>query len=62
MTWFLIAVRREVKRKDNLVVVNELKLAIKRDLWGCLWSLGSQYNVGILLWSSSTNTPNLAVI
>ena len=32
MTWFLIAVRQEVKRIDNSVVVNSLELAIKRDL------------------------------
>ena len=28
MTWFLIAVRQEVKRIDNLVVVHEVELAI----------------------------------
>ena len=32
MTWFLIAVRQEVKRIDNSVVVHALELAIKRDL------------------------------
>ena len=32
MTWFLIAVRREVKRIDNSVVVHALELAIQRDL------------------------------
>ena len=31
-TWFLIAVRQEVKRIDNSVVVHALELAIKRDL------------------------------
>ena len=30
MTWFLIAVRQEVKRIDNSVVVHELELAITR--------------------------------
>ena len=30
MTWFLIAVRQEVKRIDNSVIVHELELAIKR--------------------------------
>ena len=34
MTWFLIAVRQEVKRIDNSVVVHALELAIKRDLLG----------------------------
>ena len=28
MTWFLIAVRQDVKRIDNSVVVHELELAI----------------------------------
>ena len=32
MTWFLIAVRQEVKRIDNSVVVHALELAIKRNL------------------------------
>ena len=32
MTWFLIAMRQEVKRIDNSVVVHALELAIKRDL------------------------------
>ena len=32
MTWFLIAVRHEVKRVDNSVVLHALELAIKRDL------------------------------
>ena len=32
ITWFLIAVRQEVKRIDGSVVAHELKLAIKRDL------------------------------
>ena len=32
MTWFLIAVRQEVRRKDNSVVVLSPELAIKRDL------------------------------
>ena len=32
MTWVLIAVRHEVKRIDNSVVVHALELAIKRDL------------------------------
>ena len=32
MTWFLIAVRQEVKSIDNSVVVHELELAMKRDL------------------------------
>ena len=32
MTWFLSAVRQEVKRIDNSVVVHALELAIKRDL------------------------------
>ena len=36
MIWFLIAVRQEVKRIDNSVVVHALELAIKRDLWGRL--------------------------
>ena len=44
MTWFLVAVRQEVKRTDNSVVVHVLELAIKRDLYGRLWSLGNQYN------------------
>ena len=32
MTWFLIAVRQEVKRIDNSVVVHVLELAIERDI------------------------------
>ena len=32
MTWFLIAVRQEVKIIDSSVVVYALELAIKRDL------------------------------
>ena len=32
MTWFLIAVRQEVKRIDNSIVVHAPELAIKRDL------------------------------
>ena len=36
MICFLIAVRHEVKIKDNSVVVLELELAIKRDLLGRL--------------------------
>ena len=36
MTWFLIAVRQEVKRIDNSVVVHELELVIRRGLWGRL--------------------------
>ena len=36
MTWFLIAVRQEVKRIDSSVVVHELELAIKHDLLGRL--------------------------
>ena len=36
MTWFLIAVRQEVKRIDNSVVVHALELAIKRELYGRL--------------------------
>ena len=36
MTWSLIAVRQEVKRIDNPVVVHALELAIKRDLSGRL--------------------------
>ena len=32
MTWFLIAVRQEVKIIDNSVVVYALELAIKRDI------------------------------
>ena len=31
MTWFLMAVRQEVKKIDKSVVVHELELAIKRD-------------------------------
>ena len=58
----LIEVRQEVKRIDNPVVVHEPELALKRDICGRLWSLGNQYNVGSLLWSSLTNTPNLAAI
>ena len=37
---FLIAVTQEIKSIDISVVVTELDLAIKRDLWGLLWSLG----------------------
>ena len=33
MTWFLIAVRQEAKRTNSSVVVHELELAIKRDLY-----------------------------
>ena len=33
ITWFLIAVRQEVKRIDNSVVVHALELAIKNDLY-----------------------------
>ena len=36
---------QEVKGKDNSVVVHELELAIKRDLYGRLWSLCNQSNV-----------------
>ena len=36
MTWFLIAVRQEVTRVDNSVVVHALELAIKCDLKGRL--------------------------
>ena len=32
ITWFIIAVRQNVKSIDNTVVVHELELAIKRDL------------------------------
>ena len=32
ITWFLIAVRQEVKRIDDSLVVHALELAIKRDL------------------------------
>ena len=36
MTWFLIAVRQEVKKIDLSVVVHELELAIKGDFYGRL--------------------------
>ena len=42
ITLFLIVVRQEVSNLDSLVVVHELELAINRDLYGCLYSLGSQ--------------------
>ena len=38
MTWFLIAVRQEVKRIDNSVVVHALELAIK-------WTYRAVYEV-----------------
>ena len=37
-----IVVRQEVSNLDSSVVMHELELAINRDLYGCLCSLGSQ--------------------
>ena len=56
-----IAVRQEVKRIDNLVVVHALELGIKA-IYRAVYEVGNQYNVGSLLWSSSTNNPNLAAL
>ena len=42
--------RSEGRSQRNLVVVHELELAINGDLYGCLWILDNQHNVGSLLW------------
>ena len=39
ITWFLIAVRQEVKRIDNSVVVHALELAKTRDRVGVLYEI-----------------------
>ena len=48
MTWFLIAVRQEVKRIDNSVVVHALELAIKRDLKCLYFGLASFFSNDIV--------------
>ena len=48
--FFLTAVRHEVNNLESSVVVQELELAINLALYGFLWSLGNQYNVGTLSW------------
>ena len=45
---FLTAVRHELNNLETSVVVQELDLAINLALYGILWSLGNQYNVGTL--------------
>ena len=45
---FLTAVRHEVNTLESFVVVQELELAIYLALYGFLWSVGNQYNVGTL--------------
>ena len=49
---FLTAIRHEVNNLESFVVVQELELAIKLALFGFLWGLGNQYNVGTLFWVS----------
>ena len=39
MTWFLTAVRQEVTRKDNTLVVHELELAIKRATYRAVYKV-----------------------
>ena len=46
---FFIVAKQQVSNLDSSVVVHELELAINRDLYGCLCSLDSQWNVGSLL-------------
>ena len=58
----LIVVKQEVSNKDSSVVVHELELAINRAVYGCLCSLGSQYNVGSSSWPSVTITAKLVAL
>ena len=58
ITWFLIAVRQAVKIIDNSLVVHELELAIKPDLYGLLLSLGNQYTVGSINKYTKLNSHN----
>ena len=53
-----MAVRQEVNNLEGSEVVQELEFAINRALYGLLWSLGNQYNVGSLFWPSLTLAPN----
>ena len=57
-----MVVRQDVSYFDSSVVMHELELAINRVLYGFLCSLGSQYNVGSLSWSSLTLTANLVAL
>ena len=43
---FLTAIRHKVNNLESSVVVQELELAINLTLYGFLWSLGNQYNIG----------------
>ena len=62
ITWFLIEVRQEVSNFDSLMVVHELEVAINRDIYGCLCSLGRQKNIKSLSWSSLTLTAILVAL
>ena len=56
MISFLIVVNQEVSNLERSVVVHKLELAINRDLYGCLCSLGSQKNLRSLAWFINTYT------
>ena len=43
-----MTVRQEVNNLESSVLVQELYFAISFALYGLLWSLGNQYNVGSL--------------
>ena len=47
---------------ESSLVVQELELAMKRALYGILWTLGNQYIVGSLSWSSLILTANLVAV
>ena len=58
---FLTAVRHEINNSESSVVVQELVLAINLALY-VLWSLGNQYNVGILSWFALALTPKCRAV
>ena len=54
--------RHDVNNCESSVVVQELKLAMKRALYGLLWTFCNQYIVGSLSWSSLILTANLVAV
>jgi hypothetical protein len=57
-----MAVRQEVNKIERLLVVQDVELAIKRALYGCLCNLGIQYMIGCLSSFSSTRTLKLEIL